>query len=316
MKKKQNLPHWIRLVLFATICFVTSSIQAFAGGGQHYPNGNADFHEGMFPPSGFYFQNYTEIAKKDRLTNNSGDTAAVDLNVDVFTTAPRFIWSSPYSLFGATYGAAVLVPIYRVDQQVNGPGGSSLVDSDDAGLGDLVITPFILGYHLTENLHMVLAMDVTIPTGDYDSDIPASTIISRNHWTFEPVFAITYLWDRFDFSGKFMYDFHSENDEYVTGGQKYKLDPGQEFHIDWAIGYALSDRVRLGLVGYDYWQTTDDELDGVNVEDGKSQIHGIGPGIKWSPSPKYSFTLKHYWEYAAENNPEGHVLKFKFAMAF
>ncbi len=307
----------LRIVAFFSILSVA---QGWAGGGQHYPNGAEDFVVGALPPPGTYLVNYLIFAQKDRLKDNSGDNAPVEFSADVLVEVPRFIYVSPYTLLGASWATHVFIPYYSADLEIgtSSTNSKSIVDSDEAGIGDIIFSPLILGWHFSPNFHVVAALDIWAPTGDYDKDRPATQILSRNHWTIEPVLAVTYLWKGFDFSGKFMYDFNTTNDEFVNAaGNEVDLDPGQEFHFDWALGYAAQSGLRGGLVGYNYWQTTDDEVDGVEVKDERSRVGGIGVGLKYWPNQgRFSMTLKQYWEYGARNIATGPQTQFKIAYKF
>lgn len=310
-----------RSIGIAVVFSVLTISQSWAGGGQHYPNGVEDFVVGALPPPGTYLVNYLVFAQKDRLVDNSGDRVPVEFSADVLVEVPRFIYVSPYTLFGANWGAHLFIPYYSADLEIGTSSATpkNIVDSDEAGIGDVIFSPLILGWHFSPNFHVVGVLDIWAPTGDYDNERPATQILSRNHWTFEPVLAVTYLWKGFDFSGKFMYDFNTTNDEFIdtTTGNEVDLEPGQEFHFDWAIGYATKSGLRYGLVGYNYWQTTDDEVDGEDVDDARSRVGGIGVGVKyWPEQGPFSMTLKQYWEYGARNIATGPQTQFKISYAF
>jgi hypothetical protein len=325
----------LSLAITAVFCTVKVN-RSWAGGGQHYPNGLEDFVIGAMPPPGYYVINYMTLIQKNALVDNSGNSIG-NFKADVFVEAPRFIWITPYKIFGASWGVQAILPYYTADVQFgmngvpvppNGPAisynpQSNLIDSRDAGLGDMIIDPLLLGWHLSPNLHMIAAIDIWMPTGHYDNQPSdaAQSILSKNIWTFEPIYAITYLTHGFDFSAKFMYDFNTDNSKYIdpnnpTAGEE-KLSPGQEFHVDWGIGYAPKEGLRLGLVGYNYWQTTDDQINSTSVKNNKSRVGGIGFGVKyWPHHGHWSLTLKHYWEYAARNIATGPSDWFKIAYKF
>ena len=309
-----------RTLSIAITLTLVCSVQAWAGGGQHYPNGAEDFVSGAMPPPGTYLVNYLIFAQKNRLTDNSGNKVPVEFSADVIAEVPRLIYVSPYKLFGASWAAHLFIPYYSADVEVGTSKSSprSIVDSDEAGIGDIIFSPLALGWHFGPNFHVIGALDIYAPTGDYDNERPATQILSRNHWTFEPVMAATYLWKGFDFSAKFMYDFNTKNDKYlVPGVGEVDLKPGQEFHFDWALGYAVKNGLRFGAVGYNYWQTTDDEMDGTDVQDQRSRVGGVGFGVKyWPDMGRFSMTLKQYWEYGARNIATGPQTQFKVSYKF
>lgn len=293
------------------ILFLLSALSApcWAGGGQHYPNGAEDIMSGVLPPPGVYLKNYLTYINKNKLMDNNGNEAAADLKADVVAEVPRVIWVTPYTALGASWAMQAFVPMYWANVNVKA-GGSTVTDSDDKGLGDIIFSPLVLGWHFGPNFHLVSAIDIYAPTGDYDKNEAATQLLSRNHWTFEPVVAMSYTADPVDLSIKFMYDFHSENDD-------LHLEPGQEFHFDWAAGYNIMKDLTVGGTGFCYWQTTDDKVAGTRIKDERSQLYGIGPLLKWWPNKgRYSATLKHLTEFQGKNIAQGNTTWLNIIWAF
>ncbi len=312
---------FIRTICISAVFSLLIASQSFSGGlpgsGGHYPNGAEDFMVGALPPPGTYLVNYMMLVQKDSLKNNSGKTAA-DINFSVFAEVPRLIYVSPYSLFGASLAAHVFIPYYSADLTAPALGNLNV---NDKGMGDIIFSPLVFGWHFGPELHAVAALDIWAPTGDYDKTNLSTQVLSKNHWTFEPVLAVSYLKEGFDSSVKLMYDFNTDNDDYLMpgppGSPTVKLSPGQEFHVDWALGYSLKNGLTGGLVGYNFWQTTEDEVNGSKASDGKSKVGGVGVGLKyWPKQGPFSVTLKQYWEYNAKNTPTGPQTVFKMIYAF
>lgn len=306
----------INKIIFAfRSCFIAAVLsllftsQSVAGGGQHYPNGVEDFMVGALPPPGIYLVNYMLYVRKDSLKDNSGNSVPVDFDAKVLAEVPRLIYVSPLKVLGANWAMHAFLPLYSADVTVTA-GGNRLVDDKDAGMGDMIFSPLVLGWHFGPELHVVTALDIWAPTGTYNKNNPSTSILSKNHWTFEPVLAVSYLKEGFDVSAKLMYDFNTENDDTNT-------EPGQEFHMDWALGYSLKNGLTGGLVGYNYWQVTDDKVNGNKVSDERSEVGGIGFGLKyWPKQGPFSVTFKQYWEYNAKNMPTGPQTQIKMVYAF
>lgn len=309
-------------LLLAAVFSVVAATQGAAGGlpgtGQHYPNGVEDFAVGALPPPGVYMVNYLILAQKKSLRDNSGNNLPADFKADVIAEVPRLIYVSPYTVMGASWGMHAFLPFYGSDIKSSSAIPPLNIDSEDKGLGDIIFSPAIFGWHFGPNLHAVAALDIYAPTGNYDRDRLSTQILSKNHWTVEPVLAVSYFLNGFDFSAKFMYDFNSKNDDYLhPSGVVGDLRPGQEFHFDWALGYSTKGGITAGLVGYNFWQTTDDEFNGVDVQDSKSRVGGIGVGFKyWPKQGPFSMTFKNYWEYGARNTPTGPQTQLKVTYAF
>ncbi|GAB4261354.1 MAG: transporter [Deferrisomatales bacterium] len=320
-----RLPTACLLVL--ALALASPSWAGFPASGQHYPNGAEDFVVGALPPPGVYLKTYFALIQKDRLKGSLGlppfagvkDDAKtpVDFEADVAVVVPRFIWVTPWSLFGASVATQAFFPLHWTEVRSTGLG----IATEEAALGDIIYTPVALGWHFGPNLHVILAEDLFLPTGEYQSADIGTQLLSKNHWTFESVLAVTYLWQGVDFSAKFMYDFNTENDDYVLGGAPGKLDPGQELHIDWALSYAKGEGLRYGISGYAYWQTTKDEFTpdggGGKMKAPKGQVFAAGPTIKyWPKQGRFSAVLKHQWEFGAENLPEGQTTWLNIVWVF
>jgi hypothetical protein len=278
------------------------SASATEGGGSAYPNGAEDFMSGALPPPGTYFLDYVDYYHATSLKDGSGNDLVPKFDLDVAVNVFRLVHVTKYKILGADWGMHAFLPVAYMNLD------ATMGKDDRTGLGDIIVDPFILGWH-SKNFHVTAGLDIFIPLGSYDENNLANT--GRNYWTFEPVVALTYLWDNgFELSGKFMYDFNLENSD--TDYQS-----GQEFHFDYTVGYHVDKNLAVGLGGYYYYQTTNDELDGDKVgSDGfKGRVMALGPQATYSYK-NMSFTLKWQKEFDAENRPEGDNIWFKFMFAF
>ncbi len=293
-----------------------------AGGGGSYPNGAESFLSGMVPPPGFYYLNYAYYYTADSLKDNNGDDIGVFDKITAVANVSRFLWMSNGTLFGGNYGQHLFVPYLDVSLDFKAPvGPGNTMSYDDGSVPYLIYSPMVLAYHLMEDkLHVaVSAVDLYIPTGQEDGNLAAT---GHNFWTFEPVVAITYLPNNWEFSAKFMYDFNTTQDNYANpAGLQVDRTPGQEFHFDYSCSYALHPSWRVGLNGYYYVQTTDDKFKGRDAallagEEGKhSTVLAVGPGVWYNYQNMY-FVLRTQVETMAENKTEGQNVWFNFTYAF
>lgn len=328
---------WFRTLCAIALTLALAGPSWAIGGTQHIPNGLSDFLGGVLPPPGFYWLNYLayvqknefEFEDKSDIERLAGD---IDLDASAIVEAARFVYMSPHKILGATWGAQIIFPFYRAHAKLD-VGEVEAFDSRSSGIGDITINPLILAWHFTPNFHMGFGIDIVVPTGPYNQDEPASQILNKNHWTFEPLVAISY-WvpGGIDVSAKIMYDFHTKNDKFVVDpftsfstngevspGKEKTLKPGQEFHVDWGVSYAIAkEDLRVGLAGYYYQQTTDDEVGDVEVDSSfRSRIAAIGPALKWWPGMgRFSVTAKWMKEFAAENEKEGQTFWVNTVYAF
>ncbi len=293
----------VRFIFFILLFFLVLNENTLAteGGGGAYPNGAEDFMAGAVPPPGTYFLNYLTYYSADKFMDKNGKSSIKDFELKVTANVFRFLHVTNTKIFDGNWAMHVFIPVLNVD--VSLPIGSK----SKTGLGDIIIDPFILSWH-SKNWHFATGLDIYIPTGDYDKNRLANT--GRNYWTFEPIFAFSYISDNgFDISFKFMYDFNTKNTDtdYLSG---------QEFHFDYTVGKKI-DNWTFGLGGYFYKQITSDKDNGLKVEpDGnKGQAFAIGPQIKYEYK-NTSFTLKYQKEMEVKNRPEGDKFWFKFVYAF
>ncbi len=294
-------------VLIVKMASFPAPAYATEGGGGAYPNGAEDFMAGALPPPGTYFLNYVDYYHASSLKDNHGDRLVPDFDLDVAVNVFRLVHVTKLEVLGANWAIHAFLPIMHMD--VDATIGDGTIGRDDkTGLGDVIVDPFILGWHF-KNVHVITGLDVYVPVGSYDEDDLANT--GRNYWTFEPVAAVTYLADNgIELSGKFMYDFNLENPD-----TNYRS--GQEFHVDYTAGYHVDKSLAVGIGGYYYYQTTDDELDGDKVEpDGfKGRVVAVGPQASYCYK-NMAFTLKWQKEFEARNRPEGNNFWVKFMYAF
>ncbi|MFE8032944.1 SphA family protein [Thiohalocapsa marina] len=284
------------VVLAATLAVATTATAK--EGADQYPNGAEGFMAGALPPPGTYFLNYAGYYSGDRYDSNGDKVKGV--SVEAWFDAPRIVHVTQQQFLGASYGFAALLPIVR--QEISTPGGDELV----TGIGDMSITPVLLGWHWPE-FHMIAALDIFAPTGTYDKNNPARSI-GANYWTFEPVLAFTYLnkqgWEA---STKLMYSLRTEND-----ATDYRS--GNEFHMDYTLARHVGSWA-FGLGGYYVKQVEEDELNGTRLRDSEGQVFAFGPQVKYDYK-NMSFIGKWHHETEVENRFGGDKLWFKFVMAF
>lgn len=282
-------------------CAVGAPALATEGGGGVYPNGNENFLVGAMPPPGFYAMVYTSYDHLNKLRDKDGNQVPVAFDVKVGAVAPRAIWVTDTKILGGQLAWHIIAPLLSVDVSVAG------ASQKKSGLGDIVFGPG-LGYHVSEKLHYVFALDVNAPTGSYDKNNLAN--LSRHYWNLEPLAAISYVQAAgLNADIKFHYDFNAENK-----ATRYKS--GQEFHFDYSMGYGFGNGWVAGAGGYVYQQVTDDKLNGATVPDAKGSAMGFGPSIKYDDGKGFFITAKLQKDFSVKNRAEGTALKVKFSIPF
>jgi hypothetical protein len=297
---KAKAAHLARVLLVGA-ALVGSTASATEGGGSSYPMGAENYLSGAMPPPGFYTLAFVNHYAADELKDDAGNTVPVDFRVRATAVSPRFIWVTGNTLFGGQVAHAVIVPL--VDLHVDVAG----TDSRKRGLGDIIVTALALGYHHSDKLHSVAAIDIITPSGSYDRNRLAN--LGRNYWAVEPVYTASYVnpagwnWDV-----KLMYDFNFKNRD-----TDYRS--GQEAHVDYAVGYGVAPNWVVGVGGYAYRQTTGDELHGVDVGN-KGRSFAIGPSLKYDNGKGFFVTAKFQKESNVRNRAQGDAFWVKASIPF
>jgi len=94
---------------------------------------------------------------------------------------------------------------------------------------------------------------------------------------------------------------------------------GIDGHIDWGVSQFLNEHLFVGAVGYYFQQLTGDSGEGATLGDFKTRVAGIGPQLGYlfpiGEKAQGALSAKAYWEFAAENRPEGWNLWVGFAIS-
>ncbi|NBA93493.1 transporter [Pseudomonas sp. R5(2019)] len=274
---------------------------ATEGGGSSYPMGAENYMSGAMPPPGVYGQLFVNHYEADSLRGNDGRKLPVDFSVRADALTPRLIWVTDQTLFGASLAFHAIVPLVDLKVTVNGQSQSK------QGMGDIIFGP-ALGFHHSEKLHSILALDMIAPSGRYDRDDLAN--IGRNYWVFEPVYALSYVDPNgLNIDAKIMYDFNRKNPDtdYLSG---------QELHMDYAVGWGLGNGWVVGIGGYANHQLTDDRQNGERIEDNKGRVLAVGPSIKYSNKNGWFVTAKWEKETGVRNRAEGEAYWMKVTVPF
>lgn len=301
----------VRLLLVGVaVLGLAAGVMATEGGGGAYPGGAEGFMTGAIPPPGNYIINYMLYYSAEDLMDGRGNEIPNDFDLQILAEVFRFVHVTDKKIFGGSLAQHIFILALDVDVSFNHPFLGSVSD-DKTAFGDIIVDPFVLGWHAGP-FHWAAGLDVYLPVGSYDEDDIANT--GRNYWTFEPVFAFTYLDKRgIEVSSKFMYDINTENND-------TDYESGDEFHFDYAVGKRFGNWA-LGVGGSYYKQVTGDDGnvlsptgEMVDAGDNKGQQFAWGPQVAYQHGPM-SFTLKYQTETETENKPEGEKIWFKFITA-
>jgi hypothetical protein len=262
----------------------------------HYPAGVEGLKAATLPPPGFYLRDYNYFYTSDELPGGPPD-----FDLTAYIQAPRLVWISPYNILGGAYGADVLVPFVYQDVTQGGKSDSEF------GLGDLFIEPITLSWHIAR-FDVAVGYGAWAPTGDFDA---AKLSPGKGFWTHMLTAGATWYADAgktWSISALNRYEISHENDD--TG-----ITPGQAWTLEGGIGKAITPALELGVVGYYQLQTTTD--DGPGAGAAKDHAAAVGPEINLAfPKIMLFASARYFYEFDAENRPEGHTANITITKRF
>lgn len=303
MKTTTKIMAGLTLLITMALTFESQAqIQPYFGGVEVGSSAPEGFHASLvYLP---VFANQVNDADGNAMTempmqlDPTMDPVMMDLDFDLNwqPLGINLFYRSAWKVLGADYAAFMVAP-YSVSKKVSftatAPDGTviPLEESSHSGMIDIMLSPVNLIW--SGDRYVVSAgIGINLPIGDYDAGAPA-------RWGFVPTVGGTYYFDEnktFSASAKINYEF---NGKQLNDGADMTL--GDEMIIEWGIGKMVIPFGRFGLIGYSNFQTTNDIIAGIEVEDGvKHSSHSIGAEyMMYLPPAKLAITLKGLYGVAA-----------------
>lgn len=286
MNKKIKAAIALMLATLAGSGFATES------GGSIYPVGAENYICCALPPPGLYGIAWYQHYSADAVRGNGGQVVTPStFKVTANAIVPRLVYVSPLVVAGASLGVHAILPIVNLDVNV-----ASGVQQSKTGLGDMTFGP-VLGWHHSESLHSVFALDIYAPTGAYKKGDVAN--IGRNHWAFQPVLGVSYIQPHglnADLKVMWTHNFKNDDTDYRDG---------KELIVDYATGWGVGGGWTLGVGGYYYQQLTNDSRDGVAIENNKGRAIAFGPSVRYDSGKGWFITAKYQDEMSVRNRADG-----------
>lgn len=277
-----------------------ASSMAFAteGGGSMYPAGAANFTCCALPPPGTYGVIDAETYRATELRDNSGNKLPIPgFKLNVNAVSARFVHVTGEKVLGGDLAVHAIVPMLSVD--VAGV-------QKKTGLGDIVFGP-ALGWHHSPNLHTVAAIDIFAPTGDYSKTEAVN--IGRNYWATHLLGGVSWIDPKgWNADAKVMYGINGTNKD-----KDYKS--GNEFIVDYALGWGFGNGLTAGVGGYIYRQVTDDTGAGA-ASPNRGRSNAIGPSLKYDSGKGWFITAKYQAESGVRNRAAGDAFLVKAVFPF
>ena len=283
----------VRLLLAACVCALPSLGLAQA----HYPNGAEGIKAASLPPPGTYFRDYNVFYFADRLKDGPPDFD----KTFVYVNAPRLIWITEKKILGADYGMDIILPFAYQSVKVGGD------TSEHWSFGDIQLEPLLLSWH-KEKMDIAAGYALWVPSGDYKS---GPTPVALGYWGNMFTLGATYYFDKDKTWAISALNRYEVNLEHPDSG----ITPGNEYTLEAAISKTLKKGIDVGAVGYFQWQTTEDC--GTGASDKLDQVIGVGPEVSMFCSKLgLNTSLRYYYEFGANDRPEGHKVVMTFTRRF
>jgi hypothetical protein len=241
-------------------------------------------------------------------------TASLSLNVNLDARAdlglfiPSYTFETP--VFGGQLAVSMATIVGRNRASLDGTltasiGGlsatrqGSLTDTVE-GFGDLYPMATLKWNAGVHNYMTYINGD--IPVGAYNASDLAN--LGIGHGAIDGGVGYTYFdptkGHEFSFVTGLTYNFRNPDTDYRNG---------VDWHLDYAASQWLSKQFFVGVVGYAYQQLTADSGQPAILGDFKSRVFGIGPQVGYvfpAANGMQGFLgVKGYYEFEAENRPEG-----------
>lgn len=281
------------------------------GGQSHYLKGYRDFLSGVMPAVGLMWRDdFYVYSGKERSPIPQG-RLAVDLQTTSNILALTVV--TPLNILGANYAFTWRFAGTHagVDRAVTTPIRTTRASGSLTGLNDSVFVPFALGWHVG-NFHWTLSTPIWFPIGSYDVTRVVNT--GRNYYSWAPQASATYLdpesgWEA---SVALTYLINTEN-------TATHVRSGDILHVDYAFGRRVYPGLVLGAVGYTMTQITPDTGIGNRLGEHKSEVYGIGPGLRYvinNGTNPITLVAKYYREFSARNTTAGDAASFSARIHF
>ena len=284
-----------------TVALTAIALPAFSANG-HYVPGVEGIGGAAVPPPGIYYRGSFVHYDIENLRDGGGSKAPGNNTGEVTALANRFIWITDKKIFGANYGAELILTLQDTSLKFEGLG----VKDSDSGLGDIYFAPVLLAWH-GQQWDAVFEGGYWFDTADYEPAEPASVGKGFN----TTMFTLGGSWHfdvdkRWSISALSRYEIKTRQDETL-------VTPGDSWLVEWSLSHRLANGVEVGLVGYDAWQLERDQ--GRASDKAEKHAAGIETGYFW-PQIGLGLNGAYYNEYNNEAGAEGDLYRITLTKVF
>lgn len=264
----------------------------------------------IFSVSSIYYQGDIEHGRTVPVLGqvSKGMETALSYNL----ASIKYVWNNSDSTSPWSVASAIGLPYQftRIDASLSAPVVGGAAD-DSSEFADILLTPIIASYHISELEHFSLSLPTYIPTGEYDTQRLANA--GQNVWTVMPTMAYSKLdGNGGEFTSQAAMEIYSRNsDTHYRSGSLFRLD------LFW-LAPAWKNGLGWGIAGGWIQQLDDDDGFGAELSSGfRGSALGFGPMLNWSGKfgkQTASANLKWVPEFYARNRPQGNAVSLALVL--
>lgn len=296
------------IVNMALVLLCSEASYAAESGKSSYPPGGSMFFIGEYPPyPGNYLQSLTYYGTSNRVNDHNGDKIKnLDFDLKVASESLRFVTAWNAHILKADYVASEMIITYAsVRNSLNIPNGRVKNKAD--GIGDIILAPLALQWNLgaKKKLQTAATIYYVIPAGSYSNF--DSLNISNNHYSIQPTLGFKYKAENgieVGISPRISFNWKNEDTKYKNG---------TEFFADYILGYKMGNW-EPGITGYYSTQFENDEVNGKEIKNSKTEGFSVGPALYYNLDNKVFISGSYQRDLMAKNKSENN--SFFLSVAF
>lgn len=262
---------------------------------------------GYLPPPGFYLRNDFYWYQGNAQILPFSRAVEGNLRGRMFLDLVTATYVTPLKFQEISYAAGMTWVAFgnnfiKGQVQVGNLFGATR-EGDYSGVGDLILTPLILGWH-SEYVHLLGMTNVYTPVGSYNPNRILN--IGLNRLAVEPNVGITFLHPKYGMEASlfmgYTVNFENPATNYTTGN---------EFHLEYFLGQHLPGGFALGLAGYYYQQVTNDSGSGARLGSFKGTTTALGPCLTYNTNiaeHPIGLNVRYYNELYVKHRMDGQSL--------
>ena len=277
-----------------------------------YPLGMNALNAGVMPEPGFTYSNLFLFYSRNQLKGSNGEIVSSGNN-SVLMDLNTFVWVSQKTILrGAKLSLTVTLIINNnaLSSDIVGP------ISGGGGFGDSYYQPFILGWQ-SDRTAIRIIYGFLAPTGKFQAG--TNDNVGNGYWVSTLSSGQTFYLTRAKGTSVSAFQMHE-----IHGTQKgTDIHPGQTLNLDYSLMQNIplrsDNRLEIGLVGYNQWQTTDTTGPSITPEQASAHYRvtalGFGSGLVL-PARKVSLSFKYFREFSNKSTFQGNSVQISSTINF